>query len=162
MSPIAQASVSGQQPTALTSTRGRRRVIGESRLRAASPSAKALWRASAVLGLGHGRAHCSVSRDRSPQGERRRYPRGLQCTAHRGRGAPCRVAWRHPVAGQGNLTGSFQVESGSSVHLPDIPAGSLSGVLRSEIETYLRTELSRYLRNPDVTARFADALATPS
>lgn len=56
------------------------------------------------------------------------------------------------VAGEPTLTGSFQVEPGPSLRLPDIPAISLYGVLRSEIETHLGTELSRYLRNPDVQA----------
>lgn len=56
------------------------------------------------------------------------------------------------VAGEPTLTKSFQVEPGPSLRLPDIPAISLYGVLRSEIETHLRTELSRYLRNPDVKA----------
>ena len=56
------------------------------------------------------------------------------------------------VAGELTLTGSFPVDPGPSLSLPDIPAISLHGVLRSEIETHLTTELSRYLRNPDVEA----------
>jgi len=56
------------------------------------------------------------------------------------------------VTGEPTLTASFQVEPGPSLRLPDIPAISLRGVLRSEIETYLTAELSRYLRNPDVIA----------
>ncbi len=56
------------------------------------------------------------------------------------------------VAGEPTLTATFQVEPGPSLVLPDIPTISLYGALRSELETFLTTELSRYLRNPDVKA----------
>lgn len=56
------------------------------------------------------------------------------------------------VFGEPNLSATFPVDPGPSLLLPDIPAISLYGVLRSEIETHLVTELSRYLRNPDVNA----------
>ena len=56
------------------------------------------------------------------------------------------------VAGEPTLTATFSIEPGPSITLPDIPTISLYGVLRSELETFLTTELSRYLRNPDVKA----------
>ena len=56
------------------------------------------------------------------------------------------------VAGEPAMTKSYSVEPGPSIALPDIPTISLYGVLRSELQTYLTTELSRYLRNPDVQA----------
>lgn len=56
------------------------------------------------------------------------------------------------VAGEPTLSATFPVDPGPSLLLPDIPVISLYGVLRSEIATHLTTELSRYLRNPDVKA----------
>lgn len=56
------------------------------------------------------------------------------------------------VTGEPTLTGSFTVEPGPSLRLSEIPTISLYGVLRSELETHLTSELSRYLRNPDVGA----------
>lgn len=56
------------------------------------------------------------------------------------------------VSGEPTLTGTFPVEPGPSLILPDLPAISLHGVLRSELQQHLTIELSRYLRNPDVRA----------
>jgi len=51
------------------------------------------------------------------------------------------------------LTDTFTVNSGLELLLPDIGAISLRGVLRSELESHLRDELSQYLRVPVVRAR---------
>ena len=48
---------------------------------------------------------------------------------------------------------TFAVQAGPSVKFPNIPVISLSGVLRSELEEHLTQELSRYIRDPDVTAQ---------
>jgi len=57
------------------------------------------------------------------------------------------------VAGDTAATSTLTVGPGrviSLLGLPDIP---LNGVLRSEIEDYLRQQLARYIRNPEVKAR---------
>jgi len=51
------------------------------------------------------------------------------------------------------LTDTFTVNSSIDILLPDIGAVSLRGVLRSEVEAHLTTEISRYLRAPTVHAR---------
>ncbi|NNK63379.1 MAG: hypothetical protein HKO98_09200 [Gemmatimonadetes bacterium] len=55
--------------------------------------------------------------------------------------------------GQGAVGVTFAVQSGPSVKLPNIPAVSLRGVLRSELEAYLSGELARYIRDPQVSAQ---------
>lgn len=57
------------------------------------------------------------------------------------------------VEGEETLTGVFTVASGPALVLPVIGSISLRGVLRSELETHLREELSRYIRDPVVHAR---------
>ena len=56
------------------------------------------------------------------------------------------------VAGVPSLNGTFSVTPGPSLELPDIPAISLAGILRSELEEHLTERLSAYVRNPDVSA----------
>ena len=44
------------------------------------------------------------------------------------------------------------VRTGRRIQLPDLPDIDLTGVLRSELGGYLTTQLSRYVRNPQVRA----------
>ncbi len=57
------------------------------------------------------------------------------------------------VENEPSLTSTFVVQAGPSLTLPAIGSISLAGVLRSELQDHLRTELGRYLRNPVVQAR---------
>lgn len=57
------------------------------------------------------------------------------------------------VEGEPTLTAVFTVEAGPVLQLPTIGTVSLVGVLRSELQEHLRQELSRYLRDPVLTAR---------
>jgi len=51
------------------------------------------------------------------------------------------------------LTDTFTVVAGPEVVLPTLGAVSLKGVLRSEIQDYLTTQIARYVRDPAVQAR---------
>jgi len=51
------------------------------------------------------------------------------------------------------LTDSFTVEIGPAIVLPTVGRVSLMGVLRSEVEGHLTSELTRYIRDPTVRAR---------
>mgnify|MGYP001337883389 CR=1 FL=1 len=51
------------------------------------------------------------------------------------------------------LTDTFTVRTGQTLVLPEIGTISLRGVLRAELEDYLRRELRRYIRDPVVYAR---------
>ncbi len=57
------------------------------------------------------------------------------------------------VDGEKDLSGSFVVSPARILTLPGIGDIPLQGVLRSEIETHLTTELRKYLRNPAVHAQ---------
>lgn len=57
------------------------------------------------------------------------------------------------VEGEEALTGTFQVERGPALLLPDIGRVPLEGVLRSELGDHVETEISRYIRNPVVRAQ---------
>jgi protein involved in polysaccharide export with SLBB domain len=57
------------------------------------------------------------------------------------------------VEGEPQLTSTFGVQSGPSIVLPVIGSISLAGVLRSELEPHLRSEIGRYIRDPSVQAR---------
>jgi polysaccharide export outer membrane protein len=57
------------------------------------------------------------------------------------------------VVGEQQLTDTFTVGEGPSITLPDIGALPLAGIRRSDVELYLRQQLSKYLKNPDVHAR---------
>lgn len=48
---------------------------------------------------------------------------------------------------------TLTVQPGQVITLPDIGEVSLEGVLRSELETHLQTELGRFLQDPDVRAQ---------
>jgi polysaccharide biosynthesis/export protein len=50
------------------------------------------------------------------------------------------------------LSDTFTVRGDRRLQLPNLPDISLAGVLDSELESHIRTELSRFLRNPEVTA----------
>lgn len=56
------------------------------------------------------------------------------------------------VLGDSALTDTFTVRGDRRLQLPNIPDVTLSGVLDSELNTFLTKELSRYLKNPTVTA----------
>lgn len=60
------------------------------------------------------------------------------------------------VQGEDQLTGTFSVvagREGPALRLPVIGDIALRGVLRSEIETHLSTEIGRFIREPRVHAR---------
>jgi hypothetical protein len=56
------------------------------------------------------------------------------------------------VRGHDGLSGTFVVESGQLIQLPQVGEVHLRGILRSELRDHLTQELSRFIRNPDVTA----------
>lgn len=56
------------------------------------------------------------------------------------------------VLGDSTLTDTFTVRQDQSLSLPNIPEISLRGVLDSELPAHLTKELSRYLKDPQVTA----------
>lgn len=57
------------------------------------------------------------------------------------------------VEGEQELTNTFVVQAGPAIILPRLGSISLRGVLRSELQDHLRTEIGRYIRNPSVQAR---------
>lgn len=57
------------------------------------------------------------------------------------------------VAGEQQLTDTFTVGDGPSITLPDIGPIQLAGIRRTDVELYLRQQLAKYLKNPDVHAR---------
>jgi protein involved in polysaccharide export with SLBB domain len=54
------------------------------------------------------------------------------------------------VSGQQALTDTFTVREGQILHLPSLSDVTLHGVLRSELQAHLYTEISRFLRYPVV------------
>jgi polysaccharide export outer membrane protein len=56
------------------------------------------------------------------------------------------------VLGDSSLTDTFTVRTDQRLQLPNIPEISLRGVLDSELSSHLSKELSRYLKDPQVTA----------
>ena len=63
------------------------------------------------------------------------------------------------VVGDPDLTGTFTVAAGNVLILPGIGEISVAGVLRSELQDHLRTELGRYIRDPVVRAEALIRLA---
>jgi protein involved in polysaccharide export with SLBB domain len=57
------------------------------------------------------------------------------------------------VAGEQQLTDTFTVREGPSLALPDIGSIPLAGIFRSDVESYLRDQLGKYLKHADVHAR---------
>jgi protein involved in polysaccharide export with SLBB domain len=56
------------------------------------------------------------------------------------------------VLGDTALSDTFTVRPGRILQLPNIPDISLQGVLRSEFQSFIKTKLTQYLRDPQVTA----------
>ena len=56
------------------------------------------------------------------------------------------------VMDEAALTDTFAVRQGPSLDLPNMRPVSLAGVLRSELQAKLQTEVARYIRNPQVRA----------
>lgn len=56
------------------------------------------------------------------------------------------------VLGDSALTDTFTVKGEQRLQLPNIPDISLRGVLDSELSSYLRDQLAKYIREPTVTA----------
>jgi protein involved in polysaccharide export with SLBB domain len=56
------------------------------------------------------------------------------------------------VGGEAGLSNTFVVTTEREILLPDIGPISLAGVLRAELTEHLRTELARYVRDPDIRA----------
>ncbi len=57
------------------------------------------------------------------------------------------------VAGDTAASATLTVGPGRVISLLGLPDIQLNGVLRSEVEGYLRQQLARYIRNPEVKAR---------
>lgn len=56
------------------------------------------------------------------------------------------------VLGDTALSDTFTVRPGRILQLPNIPDIALQGVLRSEFQSFIKTKLTQYLRDPQVTA----------
>jgi hypothetical protein len=56
------------------------------------------------------------------------------------------------IEGQPSLTDTFVVTEGPVLRLPLIREVSLAGVLRSELETHMRTEVGKFMDDPQVRA----------
>ena len=54
------------------------------------------------------------------------------------------------VAGQASLTNAFTVAPGRMLIMPDLPAMSLAGLLRSELRDSVTAFIGRYVRDPQV------------
>ena len=57
------------------------------------------------------------------------------------------------VAGDSVLSDTFTVKSDQKLQLPNLPEIKLAGVLNSELQGYLQTQLAQYIRNPAVRAQ---------
>ncbi len=57
------------------------------------------------------------------------------------------------VGGDSAMVDTFTVRADQKLQLPDLPDISLAGVLDSELQGYLQTQLAQYIRNPDVRAQ---------
>jgi protein involved in polysaccharide export with SLBB domain len=57
------------------------------------------------------------------------------------------------VEREATLSDSFVVEQGPAIQLPTVGRIGLAGVLRSEVEAHLATEVAKFVRSPDVRAR---------
>jgi len=57
------------------------------------------------------------------------------------------------VVGDSALSDTFTVRADQKLQLPNLPELSLAGVLDSELQGYLETQLARYIRNPSVRAQ---------
>jgi len=57
------------------------------------------------------------------------------------------------VVGEQQLSDTFTVGDGPSVTLPEIGAVPLAGISRADVELYLRQQLAKYLKHPEVRAQ---------
>ena len=57
------------------------------------------------------------------------------------------------VAGDSALSDTFTVMSDQKLQLPNLPEIPLNGILDSELQGYLATQLAQYIRNPAVRAQ---------
>ena len=57
------------------------------------------------------------------------------------------------VTGDSALSDTFTVRGDQKLQLPNLPEISLAGVLDSELQGYLQTQLAQYIRNPTVRAQ---------
>lgn len=57
------------------------------------------------------------------------------------------------VAGDSALSDTFTVRSDQKLQLPNLPEIKLAGILNSELQGYLQTQLAQYIRNPAVRAQ---------
>ena len=57
------------------------------------------------------------------------------------------------VTGDSALSDTFTVRGDQKLQLPNLPEISLAGVLDSELQGYLETQLAKYIRNPSVRAQ---------
>jgi len=54
------------------------------------------------------------------------------------------------IAGDSVLSDTFTVMSDQKLQLPNLPEISLAGILDSELQGYLATQLAKYIRNPSI------------
>ena len=54
------------------------------------------------------------------------------------------------IAGDSALSDTFTVMSDQKLQLPNLPEISLAGILDSELQGYLATQLAKYIRNPSI------------
>jgi protein involved in polysaccharide export with SLBB domain len=54
------------------------------------------------------------------------------------------------MRGDSTINDTVTVRAGRMIRLPNMPDISLQGVLRSELQDYLSTQLARYIKRPDV------------
>ncbi|HEX5071880.1 MAG TPA: SLBB domain-containing protein [Gemmatimonadaceae bacterium] len=57
------------------------------------------------------------------------------------------------IAGDSALSDTFTVMSDQKLQLPNLPEISLAGILDSELQGYLATQLAKYIRDPSVRAQ---------
>ena len=57
------------------------------------------------------------------------------------------------VTGDSALSDTFTVRGDQKLQLPNLPEISLAGVLDSELQAFLQTQLAKYIRNPSVRAQ---------
>ena len=57
------------------------------------------------------------------------------------------------VVGDSALSDTFTVKSDQKLQLPNLPEISLAGILDSELQGYLETQLAQYIRNPSIRAQ---------
>jgi len=57
------------------------------------------------------------------------------------------------IAGDSALSDTFTVKSDQKLQLPNLPEISLAGILDSELQGYLETQLAKYIRDPSVRAQ---------